>query len=164
HEYGGAAYAVSRGTVYYSEFADQRIYCLTSAGQVEPLTPPGDWFYADFAIDLPRRRLVCVREDHTAKDREAVSTLVSVPLDGPPASGDIVADGFDFYAAPRLSPDGSRLSWLAWRHPQMPWDGTELWVATIRADGTLERPTRIAGGDAESIFQPEWSPDGVLYF
>ena len=164
HEYGGAAYAVSRGTIYYSEFVDQRIYRLPPGGQAEPLTPPGDWFYADFAIDLPRKRLVCVREDHTVNNREAVTTLVSVPLDGPPSSGDIVVAGFDFYAAPRLSPDCSRLSWLAWRHPQMPWDGTELWVATVRADGALAGPTRIAGGDAESIFQPAWSPDGVLYF
>jgi dipeptidyl aminopeptidase/acylaminoacyl peptidase len=164
HEYGGAAYAVSRGTVYYSEFVDQRIYRLLPGGQAEPLTPPGDWFYADFAIDLPRQRLVCVREDHTAKDREAVTSLVSVPLDGPPSTGRVLASGFDFYAAPQLSPDGSRLSWLAWRHPHMPWDGTELWVATVGADGTLESATRIAGGDAESIFQPGWSPDGVLYF
>jgi dienelactone hydrolase len=164
HEYGGAAYAVSRGTIYYSAFVDQRIYRLPPGGQAEPLTPPGDWFYADFAIDLPRKRLVCVREDHTVNNREAVTTLVSVPLDGPPSSGDIVVAGFDFYAEPRLSPDCSRLSWLAWRHPQMPWDGTELWVATVRADGALAGPTRIAGGDAESIFQPAWSPDGVLYF
>jgi dipeptidyl aminopeptidase/acylaminoacyl peptidase len=164
HEYGGAAYVVSRGTVYYTEFADQRIYCLAPGGHTSPVTPPGDWCYADFAIDLSRQRLVCVREDHTAKGREAVTSLVSVPLGGLPNAGRIIAEGYDFYAAPRISPDGSRLSWLAWRHPQMPWDGTELWVATVGADGTLEEPTRIAGGDAESIFQPAWSADGLLYF
>ncbi len=164
HEYGGASYAVCRGTVYYAEFGDQRLYRLAPGGQPEPLTPRGDWFYADFAIDLPRGRLVCVREDHTVKGREAVTTLVSVPLGGPPTSGRIVASGHDFYAAPRLSPDGSRLSWLAWRHPQMPWDGTELWVATVTADGAVAQPTSVAGNSAESIFQPAWSPDGLLYF
>jgi dienelactone hydrolase len=164
HEYGGASYAVSRGTVYYTEFGDQRLYRLAPAGQPEPLTPPGDWFYADFAIDLARGRLVCVREDHSGRGREAVTSLVSIPLGGPPSAGDIVAAGYDFYASPRLSPDGSCLLWLSWRHPQMPWDGTELWVASVGSDGALEKPIRIAGDDAESIFQPGWSPDGLLYF
>jgi dipeptidyl aminopeptidase/acylaminoacyl peptidase len=164
HEYGGASYAVCRGTVYYAEFGDQRLYRLAPGGRPEPLTPRGDWFYADFAIDLPRGRLVCVREDHTLKGREAVTTLVSVALAGPPTSGRILVSGHDFYAAPRFGPDGSHLAWLAWRHPQMPWDGTELWVATVAEDGSLVRPTRVAGSDSESIFQPAWSPDGLLYF
>src|SRR5258708_3787881 len=72
--------------------------------------------------------------------------------------------GSDFYAAPRLSQDGARLAWLEWRHPNMPWDGTELWVASVTADGAIADKRKVAGGDAESIFQPEWSPDGVLYF
>ena len=164
HEYGGAAYTVSRGVIYYSEFADQRLYTLAPGRAPEPLTPSGDWFYADGSIDRSRRRLVCVREDHTVKGREAVTTLVSVPLEGRPTAGQVVASGRDFYAAPRFSPDGSRLSWLAWRHPQMPWDGTELWVADVAPDGAMVRPKQVAGGETESIFQPEWSPDGTLYF
>jgi dipeptidyl aminopeptidase/acylaminoacyl peptidase len=164
HEYGGAAYTVSQGTVYYSEFADQRLYKLASGGTPEPLTPPGDWFYADCAIDPLRRRLVCVREDHTVEAHEAVTTLVSVPLEGPLTAGEILVSGYDFYSSPRFSPDGTQLSWLAWRHPQMPWDGTELWMASVPRDGTIEGPRRVAGGDAESIFQPGWSPDGTLYF
>jgi dipeptidyl aminopeptidase/acylaminoacyl peptidase len=164
HEYGGAAYAVSGGVVYYSEFADQRLYRLAPGGVPEPLTPPGDWFYGDCAIDLSRRRLVCVREDHTVTPREPVTTLVSLPLDGPPTTGRVVIAGHDFYSTPRFSPDLSRLSWLAWRHPQMPWDGTELWVAEVGADGAIEAPTCVAGSDGESIFQPGWSPDGTLYF
>ena len=130
----------------------------------EPLTPPGDWFYADCAIDMSRRRLVCVREDHTVTPREPVTSLVSLPLDGPPTAAQVVVSGHDFYSTPRFSPDGSRLSWLAWRHPQMPWDGTELWVAEVAAEGAIERPRCVAGSDSQSIVQPGWSPDGTLYF
>jgi dipeptidyl aminopeptidase/acylaminoacyl peptidase len=164
HEYGGAAYVVSGGTIYYSEFADQRLYRLEPRGTPEPLTPPGDWFYADCTINVSRMRLVCVREDHTAPKREAVNTLVSMRLDGPPTAGQVIVSGHDFYSTPRFNPDGSRLAWLAWRHPHMPWDGTELWAADVGRDDELEQPTRVAGGDDESIFQPGWSPDGELYF
>ena len=163
-EYGGAAYALSDGTVYYSEFSDQRLYRVAQGGTPAAITPPGDWFYADCCIDLRRGRLVCVREDHTITGREPATTLVSVPLDGGPTAGHILRSGDDFNATPRLSPDGSHLSWLAWNHPQMPWDGTELWVARVAEDGTLEDSHRVAGGDQESIFQPGWSPDGTLYF
>ncbi|MHC5729547.1 MAG: TolB-like translocation protein, partial [Nostoc sp.] len=72
--------------------------------------------------------------------------------------------GNDFYASPRLSPDGSRLAWLVWNHPNMPWDGTQLWVGELLADGCLGNTQQIAGGFNESIFQPEWSSDGKLYF
>jgi dipeptidyl aminopeptidase/acylaminoacyl peptidase len=164
HEYGGAACTVCRGSIYYSEFADQRLYRLEPGGTPEPLTPPGHWFYADGSIDESRQRLVCVREDHTATGGEAVTTLVSLPLAGPTTAGEVICSGHDFYSTPRFSPDGSRLSWLAWRHPNMPWDGTELWVADVERDGTLEPPTRVAGSDTEAIFQPGWSPDGTLYF
>jgi dipeptidyl aminopeptidase/acylaminoacyl peptidase len=164
HEYGGAAYTVSHGTVYYSEFADQRLYKLAPGDTAEPLTPSGYWFYADCVLDPLRQRLVCVREDHTVEDREAVTTLVSVPLDGPLTAGEILVSGHDFYSNPRFSADGTQLSWLAWRHPQMPWDGTELWMAAVAGDGTIEASRCLAGGNTESIFQPGWAPDGTLYF
>jgi dipeptidyl aminopeptidase/acylaminoacyl peptidase len=164
HEYGGGAYAVSSGVVYYSEFTDQRLYRLVPGDAPQPLTPAGSWYFADASVDVNRKRLICVREDHTASAREAVSTLVTVPLGGAPSSGDVLVSGHDFYAAPRLSPDGTTLAWLAWRHPQMPWDGTELWAADVAADGSLERSRLVAGGVAEAIFQPGWSPDGALYF
>src|SRR5262249_33022227 len=72
--------------------------------------------------------------------------------------------GADFYSAPRLNQEGSRLAWLQWNHPNMPWDGTELWVADVLEDGSLSNPTHVAGGPDESIFQPEWSPTGELHF
>ena len=165
HEYGGGAYVVDRGNVYFSNFTDQRIYLVAAdnhAGQPVPLTPEGKYFYADYAVDPRRSRLICVREDHSGA-AEAVNTLVSIPLGGHSA-GEVVAAGHDFYSTPRFSPDGSQLSWLAWRHPNMPWDGTELWRADVAGDGALSEVRRIAGGDDESIYQPGWGPDGRLYF
>jgi dipeptidyl aminopeptidase/acylaminoacyl peptidase len=148
--------------------ADGRTADVTSAvepgGAPEALTPPGDWFYADCSIDPSHQRLVCVREDHTATEREPVTTLVSLPLAGPPAPGEVIVSGHDFYSTPRFSPDGSRLSWLAWRHPNMPWDDTELWVANVSDDGTLDRARCVTTGQADAIFQPGWSPDGTLHF
>lgn len=164
HEYGGAAYTVSEGTVYYSEFTDQRIYRLNPGGSPEPLTPPGAWRYADARVDPARRRLIAVREDHTIASREAVNTLVSLPLDGAPSAGRVIVSDQDFYSNPRLSADGSRLTWLAWNHPQMPWDGTELWIGDVASDGGIEHPQKVAGGESEAILQPEWSPSGTLCF
>jgi dipeptidyl aminopeptidase/acylaminoacyl peptidase len=107
--------------------------------------------------------MICVREDHIVAGHEAINTIVSLGLDGGDG-GQVLVSGNNFYSSPRLSPDGSRLAWLTWNHPNMPWDGTELWVGELRADGSLGRTERVAGGVDESIFQPEWSPDGILYF
>jgi len=164
HEYGGGAFIVSKSFIYYSNFADQRLYRIVGSGAPQPITPEGKWFYADATIDEERQRLVCVREDHSREGHEARTTLVSIRLDGNADPGEVIADGHDFYSTPRLSPDGSRLAWLSWRHPQMPWDGTELWVARVTGAGTLDEPELIAGGPHEAIFQPGWGPDGLLYF
>jgi dipeptidyl aminopeptidase/acylaminoacyl peptidase len=163
HEYGGGAFAVDRGTVYFSNYAEQRLYRQVAGAPPVAITPAGAWRYADGVVDTRRDRIVCVREDHTDPSHEPVNALVSVDLRTPNA-GRVLASGNDFYSSPRLSPDGSRLAWLTWRHPNMPWDGTEVWVAEIGQDGALERAGRVAGGEAESIFQPEWSPAGVLHF
>ncbi len=164
HEYGGGAYAVSGGVVYFSNFADQRLYRQEPGAEPRPITLAAGLRYADGVLDSRRRRLICVREDHTAAGREAVNTLVAISCDRDPAGGRVLVSGNDFYASPRLSADGSRLAWLTWNHPNMPWDGTELWVGEVAPDGSLGRRERVAGGPAESIVQPEWSPDGVLYF
>lgn len=163
HEYGGRCYLVDGDMVYFSNFADQRLYRQKIGAEPQPLTPEVAWRYADPTLDRQRKRLICVREDHTPTDREAVNTLVAVDLsDG--ARQTVLVSGADFYSNPRLSPDGSRLCWLSWNHPNLPWDGTELWVAPINADGSLGKAELVAGGEDESIFQPEWSPDGMLYF
>jgi dipeptidyl aminopeptidase/acylaminoacyl peptidase len=165
HEYGGGAYAVDAGVVYFANFADQRMYRLTEPGEPVPITPESGarLRYADAVVDAPRGRLICVREDHTAGG-EAVNSIVSVDCDGDDAGGQLLASGGDFYSTPRLDPDGNQLAWLTWNHPNMPWDGCELWVGEFAPDGTLASTRWVAGGVAESIFQPEWSPDGVLYF
>ena len=163
HEYGGGAFVVADGTVYFSNFTDQRFYRQDPGCKPRPITPDVDLRYADGVIDRRRGRMICVREDHTDAGREAVNTLASLDLEGGDGS-QVLISGNDFYSSPRLSPDGSRLAWLTWNHPNMPWDGTELWVGEIREDGSLDRSERVAGGVDESVFQPEWSPDGTLYF
>jgi len=163
HEYGGGAFVVADGTVYFSNFTDQRLYHQAPGADPRPITPAAALRYADGVRDRRRGRMICVREDHTDAGREAVNTLVSLNLDGGDG-GQVQVSGNDFYSSPRLSPDGSRLAWLTWNHPNMPWDGTELWVGEIREDGSLGRTQRVSGGVDESIFQPEYSPDGTLYF
>ncbi|MBD2310072.1 S9 family peptidase [Desertifilum sp. FACHB-1129] len=161
HEYGGGAYFVAEGIVYFSNFADQRIYRQKVGEQPQPLTPEGDYRYADAILDRPHHRLICVREDHTGEG-EPQNTIVSIDLDT--GECQVLVSGDDFYASPRLSPEGSQLCWLSWNHPNLPWDGTELFTASLQADGSLDKPQLVAGGVSESIFQPEWSPDGLLYF
>jgi dipeptidyl aminopeptidase/acylaminoacyl peptidase len=162
HEYGGGAYALDGATRYFANFADQRLHHQASAAAPRPLTPDG-YRYADLVVDRARERLIAVREDHTAPGQGPVNTLVAVPLEGGDP-GRVLVSGNDFYSSPRLSPDGAQLAWLTWNHPNMPWDGTTLWVAPLGPDGALGPAERIAGGAEESIFQPEWSPDGTLFF
>ncbi|HNS38625.1 MAG TPA: S9 family peptidase [Promineifilum sp.] len=162
HEYGGGDYTVHDGVVYFSNFADQRLYRQRMGEAPEAITPEAALRYADAIVDAARRRLICVREDHRLDDREAVNALVAIPLDG--GEQTVLAEGYDFFATPRLSPDGRQLAWLTWTHPNMPWDGTTLWLADMAEDGSLINQRAVAGGPAESIFQPEWSPSGVLYF
>ncbi len=163
HEYGRAAYTVHKGTVYFSNFKDQRLYRQTPGSEPQPITPEVDLRYADAVIDDHRNRLICVREDHTTAAPQAVNTIVGIDLakGGP---GHVLVYGNDFYSTPRLSPDESRLAWLTWYHPNMPWDGTEFWVAEVKRDGSLGQKEMVAGGATESIFQPEWSPEGALHF
>ncbi|MDF1594985.1 MAG: prolyl oligopeptidase family serine peptidase [Acidimicrobiia bacterium] len=163
HEYGGGSYAVRDGVLISCDFADQRVYRFDGGEPVaitpEPKTPAGDR-YADFVFHGDR--IICVRERHR-NDREPKNTLVTFPLDGSDKPR-VIAKGQDFYSSPRVSPDGTRLAWLSWDHPLMPWDGTELWWAALAGDGSVSEPELVAGGDDESIFQPEWSPGGVLHF
>jgi dipeptidyl aminopeptidase/acylaminoacyl peptidase len=166
HEYGGAAWLVHDGVCIFSNFADQRLYRQpVGAAEPEPLTPePSDrachWRYGDGVLDHRRRRWIGVREDHTG-DGEAVNAVVAIDLEKPGASaGEVLAGGHDFFASARLSSDGSRMLWLAWDHPNMPWNGTTLYLADLDAAGGPVNVRVVAGGPAESVFQPEFGPDG----
>jgi dipeptidyl aminopeptidase/acylaminoacyl peptidase len=163
HEYGGAPYVVAGDTVYFSEFADQRLYALKPGGSTLPITPAG-YRYADCVAQSAAgsvAALICVREDHT-DEAHVRNTLVRLPLPQGGA-GDVLYDGSDFVAYPRLSPDGRRLAFISWNHPHMPWDGTELKVCALTETG-LGTPAIPAGGDAESVVEPQWDADGTLYF
>ncbi len=162
HEYGGGAYLVHEGTVYFSNYSDQRMYRQDSGEAPEPITPETDMRYADGCFDAARNRVICVREDHT-QDGEPINAIVAVDALGK-AEQVVLSQGSDFCSTPRISPDGSTLAWLTWDHPNMPWDGTLLLVASINDQGLLGEPQVVVGGKTESIFQPEWSPDGAFHF
>jgi len=173
HEYGGGSYTVADGQVYFINYSDQKLYAqepgapprlLAGGTQVEATASETALRrYADMVVDRKRQRLLCVCEDHTLTGQEAVNSIVSVSLSGDSPAA-VLVSGNDFYASPRLSPDGARLAWLTWNHPNMPWDETQLWVADLSPDGSLGRRQLVAGGPQESVVQPEWSPDGVLHF
>ena len=165
HEYGGGAWTVADDTLYFSNDQDRRLYRQRIDGQTpQAMTPEGPWRYADGIIDRARRRWIGVREDHTdAAVHNPENTIVAVDLSASGSTpGTVLAGGNDFFSSPRLSPDGRRLAWIAWDHPNMPWVGTTLYLAELDASGSpVGEPVAIAGGPEESIVQPEWSPDGA---
>ena len=171
HEYGGGAALMSDGLLVFSNDRDQRLYRRATDGSARPLTPAptakanadAALRYADGCIDRTRGLWIGVREDHRGgAGQEARNTIVALDLEQG-GEGAVLLQGHDFYAAPRLSPDARQLAWLAWSHPAMPWEGCELWLGDF--DGqAVHAPRRVAGGRQESIFQPEWSPDGRLHF
>ncbi|WP_267382972.1 S9 family peptidase [Cyanobacterium sp. uoEpiScrs1] len=162
HEYGGGAFLIVEGTIYFVNLKDQRIYKQSPNSVPEPLTPENKCRYADFILDFSNHRLISVCEDHSRLEREAENTLVGIDLN----TGKIntLVSGHDFYSSPRLSHDGTSLTWISWNHPNLPWDQTELWLANLNENGSLDQPIKIAGNCEESICEPRWSPDGQLYF
>lgn len=163
HEYGGGHFAVAGGTVWFTNYSDQRLYRQDGNGTPRPITPPADVRHADMVVDDRRGRLYAVREDHTTGASEAVNSIVSIDWKGEREPITVVA-GNDFYSSPNLSPDGKRVAWTTWNHPNMPWDGSELWIGELDREGHVTSSRKIAGGETESVLQPEWSPTGELYF
>jgi dipeptidyl aminopeptidase/acylaminoacyl peptidase len=169
HEYGGGAYCIHEGTAFVSNSADQRLWRVEPGGQPVAVTPAVEGRghrYADGRVTRDGGIWVGVRERHAESGRvsDVVNELVAVPTDGS-AEPRIITGGRDFYSNPRISPDGSRLCFLAWDLPWMPWDGCELFIADLATDGELTNLARVAGVDGtESIWQPEWSPTGDLVF
>jgi dipeptidyl aminopeptidase/acylaminoacyl peptidase len=161
HEYGGGAYTVGTSGVFFCNAADQQIHTLDTNGTHRVLTRTDGLRYSDAIEDIRHRRLIAVCEDHRAGTHEPLNFLAAIDID----SGALtrIATGHDFFSSPCLSPDGSRLAWLAWDHPDMPWDASQLWLADIDTDGQIREPRRVAAGVAESLFQPAWSPTGELH-
>ena len=179
HEYGGTPYVMSRGMLYFSNFTDQRLY-LQRPGETPVALTPAGYRYADFEFDSSGRRLFCVREDHTGggEPKNAIVLLdvtagggsgtsaASGTLDAS-AAGKVLFDGSDFVGYPRVSPDGRRIAWIAWNHPDMPWDTTTLYVANLTPGSGLSDITAVAGDRSaaeESVVEPRWDLDGTLYF
>ncbi|MDJ0684593.1 MAG: S9 family peptidase [Alphaproteobacteria bacterium] len=160
HEYGGAAFTAYGGTAWFVDGGDNRLYKVRQGEAAQPVTLSSSRAFADFRYDPLQDRLIAVCEDHGGPG-EPENSLVAITPNGRVTT---LASGADFYAAPRLSPDGTKLAWIEWRHPNMPWDGTTLMVASVGEDGALSAPRAVAGGDRESVFQPSWGPDGALYF
>jgi dipeptidyl aminopeptidase/acylaminoacyl peptidase len=166
HEYGGTPYVMSHGTVYFSNFTDQRLH-LQRPGETPVALTPAGYRYADFEFDTSGRRLFCVREDHTGggEPKNAIVVLdIAVAGGGSGESENVLFDGSDFVAYPRVSPDGRRIAWIAWNHPNMPWDTTTLYVANLTPGSGLSDITAVAGGTEESVVEPRWDLDGTLYF
>jgi dipeptidyl aminopeptidase/acylaminoacyl peptidase len=171
HEYGGGSYLVHDGRIVFSDKATGAVWLIDGDAPARQIATVEGCRYADFAFDPVRGRVLAVREDHRVQPgkpaAEARAAIVALDITGrmPPKenAGLVLVDGHDFLASPRLSPDGKTLVWLSWDHPDMPWDGTRLWLAPI--DQTKSSTVRlVAGAIPEAIVQPTWSPDGVLYF
>ena len=167
HEYGGGAYLATQGVVYFSNDRDQRLYRQEEGAPPKAITEEPKESralrYADAVFDQGRRRLIAVREEHFAGGKPPENTLVALSIDGKGRQS-VLVRGSDFYAAPRLSPDGMSLAWLEWDHPHMPWDGTRLLLGRLGAGGAIAQKREVAGGEAVSILEPRWSPAGELYF
>ena len=169
HEYGGMAYAISDDSLYFVNASDQRIYKTDLSGESEPrpITGLSLQRFADLVIDSNNQRIIAVCEEHEGDsgEQEPENYLVAVSLNTENPSVTKLETGADFYAYPRISPDQKTLCWIQWQHPNMPWDCTQLWQASINSDGSLTDKTLVAGAsNNESIFQPQWSPDNQLYF
>ena len=165
HEYGGGVFSVSNGIVIFCNDTDGCLYTLTpDAIRPKQITEPSQYRFADFSLDHNCNRVICVAEYHFSEQgkSEPINKLVSVDL----KTGTItdLFGGDNFYANPRLSPDGKHLAWISWNHPNMPWDNTQLWLAKLDNAGQITFAEHMTGMSESSIIQPEWSPNGQLYY
>lgn len=159
HEYGGGCYCVHEDTVYFINDNDQDIYAVENE-QVSRITTAADQRFSDFSYDSKNNRLIAICETHGG---DTVSnSIVSIDVSNGYIS--ILENTNDFYASPRLNNFSTQLCWQTWNHPNMPWDGNQLWIADINNDGQLANRKHIAGDDNVSVFQPRWSVNGVLHF
>jgi len=159
HEYGGGCYCITEKQVFFVNDSDQDIYCLTNR-QLRRVTSAADQRFADFFYDKKHHRLIAICETH--KCDQVINSIVSIDVNT--GSVVILEQGYDFYASPRLNAHGNQLCWQSWNHPNMPWDGNELWLADMNDAGQIENKKHIAGAGNVSVFQPQWSPNGILHY
>ncbi len=162
HEYGGGAFCVGDGCVYFSNFSDQRLYVIDDGEgkTARPLTEMGKLRYSDGVVDS--FFVIAVREDHSHGGSEPKNEIVAI--DRRTGATKVLVSGADFYAFPRISPDGNQLAWICWNHPNMPWDSSELWLAEYDGNGSIRQPVKIAGKPGESVTEPNWSSENRLYY
>lgn len=166
HEYGGGAWLLHDGAVFFSNFADQQLY-RQGFGDEAPtqLTYTEGLRFANGCVDKTRNRIVYVIEDHRGEG-EALNYIGAVDL----KSGDVtvLSRGHDFYSSPTISPDGSQLAFMSWNHPDMPWDETVIWLTDLAGEGVPSELDHVAGGNKNgrkiSVQQPRFSPGGTLFF
>lgn len=159
HEYGGGCYCIADGLIFFVNDSDQDIYCIKNQ-LISRVTTFSHKRFADLGYDKNLNRLIAICETHG--DNNVTNSIVSIDID----SGELTAleQGNDFYASPRLNASCTKLCWQTWNHPNMPWDGNQLWLATLGDDGQISDKSHIAGSDTVSTFQPQWSPDDILYY
>lgn len=164
HEYGGGSFTALGGIVVFTNATDLRLYRLDPGSAApEAITPEGGLRYGNPVIDRANRRVLAIREDHSFPEAEAVNTLVQLTLEGPNEDGGkILVSGTDFVAYPTLNADGTRLAWMTWDHPNMPWDSSQLWTADLTPHGTISDVRLVNAGKSDSVGQPRWLPDGSL--
>lgn len=175
HEYGGGAYAIGNGVVIFSDFATNRLYRVsTDENPIQldptPITPEAAVRFGGLVVH--ERTVYAVREDHRGVTGRAgadgggepVNEIVRLDLDSTNEEcGVVIATGTDFVSRPAVSPDGTRIAWVSWDHPNMPWDSTTLWVGELTHDGVTD-VRQVAGGEGVSVLQPEFAEDGTLWF
>eukprot|EP00960_Hanusia_phi_P028610 747512-Hanusia_phi.AAC.1 len=159
HEYGGGDFIVHKGIIYFVNFVDQRIYAQLAFPGIDPvpLTPEGKLRFSDMTVDEARGRLICVVEDHSGEGepRNYIAAVKTETEEGSAvAEPEVLMEGDDFYASPRLSQDGDQLAWVSWRHPNMPWDATVVSKGTLDQSGKVVNVKKVAGGENESTMNP----------
>ena len=158
HEYGGASFTASNGLVYFVNFEDQGLYALKPGASPQKIYQKDGFRFATPLHDPKRDCIYAVMEGHLPSGK-VLNSLARIKDGVKP-----LHEGEDFYSMPALSPDGSSIAFITWNLPNMPWDGSSLWVGKLDDDGLLKDVKKIAGSKDESIFQPLWSPDGILHF
>jgi dipeptidyl aminopeptidase/acylaminoacyl peptidase len=166
HEYGGGAYRASGGLVVFSERKTNKVWLAEPGAELRQLATPDGCRYADFELDLRRRRVIAIREDHRERPpTDPRAAIVALSLGSSAGAETVLFEGPDFLSSPRVSPGGESLAFLAWDQPDMPWDGTKLYLGEITKAGTLAAAKPVAGTtEPEAIVQPTWSPEGILHF